>query len=713
MATAHALQDMGMMLDIETSRLFTNTPDILNASLYFWEASLYPMLQDAASNGVPFNTELMAPGFCRFNDLFFPYEKYMLEQTKALDYLRSLNNNTEFMTYLTWCHSQKACNRLQLSDIMVKPMQRLTKYSLILRRIIAHTETEPERTNLRAMETFTKNFVVDLNRSIRQREELEKIDQLLATIEPYEIEFKDDDMEKYFRVYSGLNLKAPMVGCGPNHSRTLIHQGDLRFKDNAKEIEARVFLLTDMILICKKVSSKGGSPQYKLIRPKFFIDHVISFPRFARNAKDPTALIFVVVDEVGSSHFTFALSDINKDHNTLKIWEQKLREAKLTYELAVWLAKNPSRDISEIDMDSSSDYAASVPTASKQGQKQTSEDLNIERIARERVAVMLHRSMGASTEHDFSQATMATDSFDGEPQSFATSGGRGYHGLRHPMNRNSTGGSSRNSRLSSFQQSTSAASHDEPQFGQGRYQYRAGSSVEHVIPPLHPDEGVTSITVNVVSESDSETMVQKQSPQTPMLVFQQPSPHKTPVPSRSPSGSRNTLRVQPQNVVMALVHSLPDLSFEPSSQPPRPQQSPSPQSASEKLYQSHQELLHRNRLSAQQHQHYLTPDHRGTSYPPPSPTSRASLKRGLAFSYSFKNPPLLKMGHVNSQSQLHPEAGPSTSGGSKAEKGGSPVPGPSTSSDIKPDKKSKHFSSRSKSGGSVSPGGSRKGDKKD
>ncbi|XP_063837776.1 Golgi-associated RAB2B interactor protein 3-like isoform X2 [Ostrinia nubilalis] len=48
------------------------------------------------------------------------------------------------------------------------------------------------------------------------------------------------------------------------------------------------------------------------------------------------------------------------------------------------------------------------------------------------------------------------------------------------------------------------------------------------------------------------------------------------------------------------------------------------------------------------------------------PPYRASLKRGLAFSYSFKNPPLSKMGHVNSQSQqLQAEAGPSASKGDK------------------------------------------------
>ena len=46
-----------------------------------------------------------------FREMFLPYEKYVNEQTKALDYLRSLANNTDFMMYLTWCYKQKACNR--------------------------------------------------------------------------------------------------------------------------------------------------------------------------------------------------------------------------------------------------------------------------------------------------------------------------------------------------------------------------------------------------------------------------------------------------------------------------------------------------------------------------------------------------------------------------------------------------------------------------
>ncbi|XP_052752715.1 uncharacterized protein LOC113520702 isoform X2 [Galleria mellonella] len=692
-AAAHALQDSGKLLEVDTERLFSNIPDVLNASLYFWEITIYPMLLDSAEKSAPFNTEFMAQGFCRFRDLFQPYEKYVSEQTKALDYLRSLSSNSDFMMYLTWCHSQKSCNRLQLSDIMVKPMQRLTKYSLILRRVIAHTDAEPERTSLIAMESFSKNYVLDLNRSIRQREELERLEALANSIDAYELDFKDEDMDKYFRQYAQLNLKAPMVNCLPSHSRTLIHQGDLRFKDNInpKEIEVRVVLLTDMLLVCKKQLSKNSAYPFKLIRPKYMVDKLLHFPKCNRNSKEISALIFVMLDDVGSATHAFSLSETNKDPNSqggLKLWEQKVKEAKLTYELGVWFAKNPSRDLSEVEMDSSSDYGASGAN----GTKPSSDDVNIEREARERVAAMLHRSMGASTDYDFSQASMTTDSFDGEASGTSAGARSGAHSLRHPMHRNSTGGSSRNSRLSSFHQSTSAASHDEPQAGPSKHNYRAGSSVEHLIPPFNPEDAVTSITVNVVSESESETVV-------PAQPAPQPGPSKPPSPNkltlRSSSSSHNTLRVQPQNSAMALVHSLPDLTIDPS--PPRPVHPPNTQSASEKLYQSHQELLQRNRLSASQHHQYLSPDHRGTSYPPPSPT-RASLKRGLAFSYSFKNPPLSKMGHVNSQSQLQAEAGPSTSQQAKAQNEkastSAPVAGPSSSND-KGDKKSKHVSSSS------------------
>jgi len=34
--------------------------------------------------------------------------------------------------HIQWCESQKACGRLKLADLLVKPLQRLTKYKLLL-----------------------------------------------------------------------------------------------------------------------------------------------------------------------------------------------------------------------------------------------------------------------------------------------------------------------------------------------------------------------------------------------------------------------------------------------------------------------------------------------------------------------------------------------------------------------------------------------------
>ena len=42
----------------------------------------------------------------------------------------------------------KDCNRLRLLDILVRPMQRLTKYSLLLKAILKKTDDGLTRSNL-------------------------------------------------------------------------------------------------------------------------------------------------------------------------------------------------------------------------------------------------------------------------------------------------------------------------------------------------------------------------------------------------------------------------------------------------------------------------------------------------------------------------------------------------------------------------------------
>ena len=50
-----------------------------------------------------------------------------------------------------WCETQKDCNRLRLVDILAKPWQRLTKYSLLLKAILKKTEPPEDQAILRQM----------------------------------------------------------------------------------------------------------------------------------------------------------------------------------------------------------------------------------------------------------------------------------------------------------------------------------------------------------------------------------------------------------------------------------------------------------------------------------------------------------------------------------------------------------------------------------
>ena len=55
------------------------------------------------------------------------------------------------MFMLQWCETQKDCERLRLMDLLVKPMQRLTKYSLLLKAILKKTDNEEQKQALKQM----------------------------------------------------------------------------------------------------------------------------------------------------------------------------------------------------------------------------------------------------------------------------------------------------------------------------------------------------------------------------------------------------------------------------------------------------------------------------------------------------------------------------------------------------------------------------------
>ena len=72
--------------------------------------------------------------WCFFLSFWFPSD------SSVLDLLLSLS-----AIGIKWCETQRDCNRLRLMDILVKPMQRLTKYSLLLKAVHKKTDDEEHK----------------------------------------------------------------------------------------------------------------------------------------------------------------------------------------------------------------------------------------------------------------------------------------------------------------------------------------------------------------------------------------------------------------------------------------------------------------------------------------------------------------------------------------------------------------------------------------
>ena len=101
-----------------------------------------------------------------------------------------------------WCEARPECNRLRLKDFLAKPMQRLTKYPLLLKAILTKTSACESRVKLQNIvcsfcalklswsEYFpiqiatVNNFVGKINSALRYQDEVEKVkvvSQRLAT----------------------------------------------------------------------------------------------------------------------------------------------------------------------------------------------------------------------------------------------------------------------------------------------------------------------------------------------------------------------------------------------------------------------------------------------------------------------------------------------------------------------------------------------------
>ncbi|XP_058458066.1 uncharacterized protein LOC131434863 isoform X2 [Malaya genurostris] len=522
LACLEDIQSHNILNDVDQNKLFSNIRDICESNLKFWTLFLYPMVKESTDTKQQMNVHKFKDGFIKFSTIFHPYTKYCAEQSTCQYYCKELyQNNSLFMSYCAWCESQKMCNRLRLADILVRPMQRLTKYGLLLVAIKKHIVDENAVEAIDEMIHSVEEFVAGVNTHLTTRQENERLKGINARIDSYEVvDCNSENLEKMVKHYSTMfDLCLPMLGTG--EGRKLFLEGDLKFKDSLGKMDVHCFLLTDFLLVCKKNKHEN----LKVVRQPYMTD------RITVQIKDQT-LYCCYLNELSLVVAAFTLN-CSKAQN----WYDSITKAKHIYSRLKLSTGPDSRQYGNmINIYNSS---------SNSNMNINNESLGIRKSP-------LNSSIGSRVSSLNNSHSGSVDLNESKPVSI------------------------------DFEKTNSLSS----------------------------DEGGVPVAGSTASGKHATGAQWKvKSTVTTMHT------------------SSNSLTVQPFN---ALGQSMPNLNLN--------------------------SIQNANTLSVPgtsgNHSHsgmtLLSPSQRGISYPPPSPT-RATLRRGFAFSSSIKNPPLIKSRNVPSQ----------------------------------------------------------------
>lgn len=320
-----------IMKEIECEKLFSNIVDVINANSIFWKNYLSRMLQVSRETKQPLDPSLMKEGFKKFPELFYPYQRFCAEQLVCQNYIKEkLKSNEYFKNFVTWAEGNtNLCRRLRLIDIIITPMQRLTRYALLLRRIKEKSTIEEQKNDLQEMIQTVDAFVSYVNLVVGQRREHEKLSAMASRIDSYEaVEAPNDECVKYLQHYNAkFNLMSPMPGCGPEQNRIMMHHANLKYKDATTRLDVECYIFTDLFLICK---SKKVNERLKVLKPPIRINYVS-----VKELKDKGSILVIQLNEYNTPQMAFTLQ---AESSVIKAWLEKYYQAKQMYTVALHAA---------------------------------------------------------------------------------------------------------------------------------------------------------------------------------------------------------------------------------------------------------------------------------------------------------------------------------------------------------------------------------------
>ncbi|NWS78401.1 ARHGB factor, partial [Crotophaga sulcirostris] len=309
----------GLLSREELALLFPNLPDLIEI-----HNSLSESMKKLREEG-PIIKEIGDLMLSRFDGLakeeiqqvaadFCAYQSIALELIKTKQ-----RKETRFQIFMQEAESNPQCRRLQLKDLIISEMQRLTKYPLLLENIIKHTEAgTSEHEKLCRARDQCRDILKYVNEAVKRAENRHRLEGYQKRLDATSLERTSNPLAAEFK---NLDLT----------SRRMIHEGPLTWRiSKDKTVDLHVLLLEDLLVLLQKQDEKlvlkchsktalGSSDNKQTFSPVLKLNSVL----IRSVATDKRALFIICTSELGPQIYELvALTSSEK--NT---WMERLEEA--------------------------------------------------------------------------------------------------------------------------------------------------------------------------------------------------------------------------------------------------------------------------------------------------------------------------------------------------------------------------------------------------
>ncbi|XP_029412353.1 rho guanine nucleotide exchange factor 11 isoform X5 [Nannospalax galili] len=304
----------------ELARLFPNLPELIEIHNSWCEAMRKlreegPIIKDisdlmlARFDG-PAREELqqVAAQFCS-------YQSIALELIKTKQ-----RKEIRFQLFMQEAESHPQCRRLQLRDLIISEMQRLTKYPLLLENIIKYTEGgTSEHEKLCRARDQCREILKFVNEAVKQTENQHRLEGYQKRLDATALERANNPLAAEFK---SLDLT----------TRKMIHEGPLTWRiGKDKTLDLQVLLLEDLLVLlqrqeerlllkCHSKTAVGSSDSKQTFSPVLKLNAVL----IRSVATDKRAFFIICTSELGPPQIYELVALTSSDKN---IWMELLDEA--------------------------------------------------------------------------------------------------------------------------------------------------------------------------------------------------------------------------------------------------------------------------------------------------------------------------------------------------------------------------------------------------